>query len=289
MKNNQIHSFNIRQNMQNNRFEIFHYRDLAMRNVSLHHHDFYEVYFLISGEVTYLIEGKQYDLEAGDVVLINTKELHQAVIHEGNASYERIVLWINKAYLESFSTTESHLTQCFEAATRENVIHTDFDSRRVISELLNKILAMESFTGVCGDLLSEAYFVEVLVKLNNMTHSKPQIAAQETAKNRLINDMIDYIEEHLTEKITVDQLSEQFYLSKYHLLREFKKYVGVNIHKYIVLKRLIRAKALILENRPITEVAELAGFGDYTHFFRAFKSAYDLTPKQFYEMMKEDN
>ena len=87
------HNFTSRQKMSRNTYEIFHYRDAAMQDVALHHHDFYEVYYFLSGSVGYNIESRSYRLSPGDILLIAPHELHQPVFPEEMQGYERIVLW----------------------------------------------------------------------------------------------------------------------------------------------------------------------------------------------------
>jgi AraC-type DNA-binding domain-containing proteins len=72
--------------------------------------------------------------------------------------------------------------------------------------------------------------------------------------------MIQYINNHLDEEIKIEDLSNKFFISKFHLLREFKKYSGTTIHKFIIQKKLILAKELILTGIPIMQVYEQCGF-----------------------------
>ncbi|MBP1756232.1 MAG: hypothetical protein H6Q59_2630 [Firmicutes bacterium] len=274
-----------RQSMLTNDYEIFHYADKALDRVSLHHHDFYECYFFISGDATYIIEGKTYSLRSGDIILINSKELHQAIINDKEVPYERIVLWLNPAFLSSLSTEVSDLKRCFEDEKRENVIRTNLESQQIVKSILGKLLSLEEYSGMGHDLLYRAYITELLITLNNIlfyNHDKINI---EIEKSNLIEEIIQYINSHLDEDIKIDDLSTHFYLSKFHLLREFKKHSGTTIHKYIIQKKLILAKELILKGTPITQVYEECGFGDYSNFFRAFKNEYGVTPKQFFELM----
>ncbi|MDA3847636.1 MAG: AraC family transcriptional regulator, partial [Vallitaleaceae bacterium] len=111
----------------------------------------------------------------------------------------------------------------------------------------------------------------------------------EISKSNLIDNVINYINNHLEDEIHIDDLSSQFFISKYHLLREFKKHSGTTIHKFIIQKKLIFAKELILTGIPITEVYASCGFGDYSNFFRAFKNEYGITPKQFFKIVYRDN
>lgn len=274
-----------RQIMLTNDYEVFHYSDNALDRVTLHHHDFYECYFFISGNVTYIIEGKTYSLQPGDIILINTKELHQAMIHNKDVPYERIVLWLDPVFLSSLSTETTDLKRCFEDDKRENVIRANVETQQIVKNILGKLLSLEEYKGMGRELLYRAYIIELLITLNNALffhHDKKNI---EIEKSSLIEEILQYINNHLDEIISIEDLSNHFYISKFHLLREFKKHSGTTIHKYIKQKKLIRAKELILKGCPINQVYEQCGFMDYSNFFRVFKNEYGVTPKQFYQLM----
>lgn len=275
-----------RQHMLSNDYEVFHYSNRQLSDINLHHHDCYECYFFISGNVTYLIEGKAYTLMPGDIVLINSKELHQAIINNKAMSYDRIVLWINRSFLKDLSTSKSDLTSCFESPDKRNVIRADFDVQQNIKSLFHKLLNLEDYEGIGSDLLYKSYIIELMVLLNQLSFNTEPHSNIDIKKSNLIDGVIEYINEHIDGEITIDDLSECFYLSKYHLLREFKKQTGTTIHRYIVQKKLIQAKELILKQVPIISVYKQCGFGDYSNFFRAFKNEYGVTPKQFYELMR---
>lgn len=274
-----------RQSMLTNDYEVFHYSDKAMDRVNLHHHDFYECYLFISGDVTYIIEGKTYSLLPGDIILINSKELHQAIINDKEVPYERIVLWLDQEFLNSLSTETTDLKKCFEDENRENVLRAHVESQQTVKTILGKLLSLEEYSGMGPELLYRVYIVELLITLHNILffhHKNINILIE---KNSLIDEIIQYINYHLDEEIKIDDLANHFFISKFHLIREFKKHSGTTVHKYIIQKKLILAKELILKGTPIIQVYVLCGFGDYSNFFRAFKNEYGVTPKQFFELM----
>ncbi len=282
-KRTQIYS--PRQTMLAKDYEIFHYSDTSLGKVSLHHHDFYECYYFISGDVTYMIEGKSYQLMPGDIILINSKELHQPIIHNREVPYERIVIWLNKNFLNALCTEQAKLTRCFEDEKKENVIRTDVEAQQSIRAIMNKLLKLETYSGMGLELLYRAYVTELLILLNNLLFFNTARHNILFEKSSLIEEIIDYINTHLEETITIEDLSQQFYLSRFHLLREFKKYSGTTLHKFIVQKKLILSKELILQGIPINQVYVQCGFGDYSNFFRAFKNEYGVTPKEFFQLM----
>lgn len=282
-----VQEYSTRQYMLSADYEIFHYKNTELTGVNLHHHDFYECYLFISGDVTYHIEGKIYYLKPGDIILINSKELHQAIINSKDVVYERIVLWMSKPFLKKLSDGKTDLTLCFESKDKRNVLRTNFETRKNVRLVLNKIISLQMAKGYGYELLYAAFITELMVYINNIAFMKHADLNIDIKKSNLIDGIIDYISNHLEEDITVDELAEYCYLSKFHLSREFKKHTGTTIHRYIVQKKLILAKELILDTMPIMDVYKKCGFGDYSNFFRAFKNEYGVTPKQFYEAMSK--
>lgn len=270
-------------------YEIFHYYDKKLNKIDLHHHDFYELFLFLSGNVSYIIEGKSYLLESGDIVLINSRELHQPIMHNSSIPYERIVLWLNKAFIKSLSSENVDLSMCFESSEKKNVLRSDFEVHQNVKTILCKLLSLEKYEGLGRNLLYNAYIVELLVFLNTILFAGNIKLDVEIKNSNLIDNVIQYINEHIEDDINIDELSNKFFISKFHMLREFKKYSGTTIYKFIIQKRLIIAKELILQGIPITDVYMQCGFGDYCNFFRAFKNEYGVTPKQFYELNTSRN
>lgn len=275
--------FQTRQHMMTSDYEIYHYYDRGMASINLHHHDFYEIYLLVDGDVSYQIEGRNYDLKPGDVILINSRELHQAQVNDMNKPYERIVLWLNRSFIRDLSTEQTDLATCFEAPNHKNVIRANVERQQTFRGLLNRLLELKDYKGFGADLYPVAHITELLLYLNEEMTLVKQRPRVEVRKNRLIEGIIEYIADHLDEEIKIDDLAQIFFLSKFHLCREFKNQTGTTLHRYIVQKKLIHAKQLILEHLPITEVYQQSGFGDYSNFFRAFRNEYNMTPKQYYD------
>ena len=100
--------------------------------------------------------------------------------------------------------------------------------------------------------------------------------------NRLSLDQVfRYIHAHLTEEITLEILEREFFVSRHHLIREFKKRTGQTVHRYIVKARLDLCREYLSQGYSINEVYRMGGFGGYNHFFRAFKQTYGMTPGEY--------
>ena len=96
-------------------FRLFHLKDLTSRTYSFHHHDFLKIMILLSGNVTYVVEGRSYPLAPWDMVLVDRGQVHRPVVDTAHP-YERILLYLSPTFLETYSTKEAPLTRCFETA-----------------------------------------------------------------------------------------------------------------------------------------------------------------------------
>ena len=271
--------FETRQNMKNNSFEIFHYRDEKIPYDGLHHHDFYEVYFLVKGDVRYRVEGRTYELEPGDILLMNPQELHQAVVNKG-ASYERLVLWLNRSYLESLG---GNLDACFDIDRpgHVNLLKPDRIERSNLLEMLEKIRKEEKSSSFGHDTYAKAVLMMFLVEINRLADNT-DTKMQKNDEDDLLTRVIAYIAAHYQEKLTLDMLSKEFYVSKYYLSHEFTERVGTSVYRYVIFRRLMQAKEMMEAGMQPGEVYQSCGFGDYANFFRAFKGEYGISPKDYY-------
>ncbi|NMB95427.1 MAG: AraC family transcriptional regulator [Clostridiaceae bacterium] len=278
-----IHNFTSRQYMITPNFEYFHYVDRSATEIDYHNHDFYEIYFFISGNVTYMIEGKTYKLRPGDILLIHNNELHKPVVGQGEV-YERIVVWLNPDFLKEESKYNTDLSLCFQSYSHDknNLLRPGPESLHNLKDIINKFENACNSISYGSDILKDLYLMEFIVHINKCyLESYGNIPHEGIEYNEKVNTIIQYINENIQSDLSLDSLSKKFYLSKYHLLREFKKYTGYTIHQYIRAKRLLMAKSLLREGLPVTEVCNKCGFADYSNFIRAFKKAFGAPPKTY--------
>ncbi len=270
-------------------FEYFHYTNKSAAEIEYHNHDFYEIYLFISGKVSYMIEGKAYRLKPWDILLIHNNEIHKPIVEEGEP-YERIVLWVNPGFLKKHGTKNTNLSLCFESAFpgKTNLLRPTPERLNKISSILSEFENACSSTSYGSNILKELYVIELIVFINKAyLESFGDGAGEDIEYDEKINDIISYIKDNLDSDLSLDHLSRKFYISKYHLLREFRKYTGYTIHNYIRQKRLIMAKSLLREGFSVTETCERCGFGNYSNFIRAFKNAFGIPPKKYYNSFKQ--
>ena len=169
------HSFTDRQKMRRSTFEVFHYRDENLQEVALHHHDFYEIYFFLSGNVSYNIESRSYRLSPGDVLLISPQELHQPVFSPEKQHYERYVLWVSSGLLQQFVLSGQDLSQCFDTTRPEhtNLVRPDAATRELLSYLFQQLVREQDSQDFAAEinrlsLLAQLLVVKLLLQTKNL-------------------------------------------------------------------------------------------------------------------------
>lgn len=277
-----IQSFTQRQHMLRSDFEVYHYRNIYLDEVALHHHDFYEIYLFISGEVSCTIESRTYQLRPGDILLISPLELHQPLVSPDTDPYERLVLWVNRGFLEQLSSAQTSLTRCFDASRPEhsNLLRLPPAAALELRRQVEVLSELGSDSSYGNDLLAKSLLMQFFVQLNRQAAAAPT-HAPDCSTDRVVDAVLQYINEHYSEPLTLDDLASRFFVSKYHLLRKFDAQVGATVHRYLLQKRLMIAKQLLAGGIAPTEVYRHCGFGDYTNFYRAFRAEYHITPRQF--------
>ena len=278
-----VQPFQPRQHMLGAKYEVYHYRDSRLDDVAVHHHDFYEVYFFLSGNVDYSIEGRNYRLLPGDVLLIGPMELHQPHIIQERQPYERMVLWMRRGYLESLSTPQASLSRCFDTSRpdHKNLLRLNPQKRQEVSALMEKLLAESGSDEYASGLLADATLVTLLVEINRIAAGTVDRHETLDKSSAVIAEILSYINDHYHEDLSLDGLASRFFISKYHLSHEFNRLVGTSVYRYIIQKRLVIARQMLAGGLAPTDVYQHCGFGDYANFYRAFKSEYHISPKEY--------
>lgn len=275
--------FDPRQTMQRETFEVFHYREPRPNTVEVHHHDFYEVYYLLDGEVEYWVDGRIIRMLPGDLLLINPMELHRPILDEASPIYERIVLWINKEYLESLFSDQTRLSGCFDTKlpTHTHLIRPAASDRSALTARMGDLVREFYSRDFGSDLCAYGLFLQFMVQLNRMAVHTAQEQEEAEQLSPLVQQALHYIGENLSEELSLESIAGQFYVSKYHLAHAFSREVGVSVYRYIMMRRLLMARQMLSAGESAGQVCRNCGFSDYTSFYRAFRSEYGISPRAF--------
>lgn len=274
--------------MKNKDYDIHYNCDHSLKSIDNHSHDYYEFYFLISGNITYSIENTQYILQSGDVLLISPGQSHHALINDLNDKYERYVLWLKPDYIESLSSSFTNLLLPFNKANFFGIhLHLSRELQMIIINLLQMLLMQINSQEYGADLLANVYITELLIHIARIKLYQHQTYSEKDFDNNdIVFNTLNYISEHINEIITIDDIANVLFISKSHLSKVFTGYMGISIHQYIVKKKLYLVKQELLLGHSIESVCSFYQFGNYSSFYRAFKNEFGMSPRA---LLKEMN
>ena len=256
-------------------FRLFHLKDKEGTNIDYHYHEFCKLLMLRSGSGGYTVEGHRYSLETGDIVLIGKHCVHRPEFEHG-LLYERVIIYISPEFLQQQSTPDCPLEEIFNGANG-HVLHLNTpDALWSISDRLEKELAEDKYGRI---IVSNGLLLRLLIEIaRNMQDPNAAFSTPIAPTDSRILEILRYIDAHLTEDLSIDILAEEFYISKFHMMRLFKQETGRSIHDYLQERRLLHARDLIRQGVSATDSCFQSGFRSYSSFTRAYAKHFGTTP-----------
>ncbi len=268
----------------NEGFRLFHLKDSCAQKLEHHYHEFDKLILLLSGKVTYTVEGVTYFLQPWDLLLVGHDLIHRPVI-DPSEPYERIVLWLGREWLAERSDEEEPLDICFRLTKERNfhLLRSGAEGRLRYMQLMDALEEALRSRGFGAGRMADTLCQQLLIQVDRDVIGS-RTAQEERDSYRVdpkIEEILRYIASHLEEPLTVDALAGRFYLSRYYLMHRFKAVTGYTVHQYINQKRLLRAGELLRAGVPVMKAAEQVGFSEYSTFLRAFQNTFHMSPREF--------
>ena len=232
-----------------------------------HIHNDYELFYFLRGDADYIIEGATYRMHRHDLLLIRPRIYHNLLLHS-NATYERFVINFSKEDVPEFvhevlrnekpvCNIEEHplpLLMFDEWKTRSKTFSPEELACHVRSTLYTTLLTLK--------------------------HRTPTESIQPIHRNRALETILQYIDEHPTEQHTAETLSGRFFVSTSWIIHSFRQHLGITLQQYVSKKRALYAQRLLRRGTPATEVAQICGFESYTTFYRQYVRIFGTSPQK---------
>ena len=242
---------------------------------SMHIHEQCEIYFFITGNVEYLVEGSNYPLNESCLIITRPAEVHKAKIL-GTERYERYAINFPLSFVKSIDP-KGVLTQAFTERPlgTNNLLRSPELDMKLVQKLFAEIFLDED--DYTKQVTLKTHLLLLLDMIYRAFSEQHYInVTPTTASERIVR----YVNNHIFDTISVPVLAKQFYLSSSQFSRIFKQTTGASPWEYITKKRLTAAKENIRNGFSIQQAAESCGFKDYSSFYRAYMKHFGTGPKE---------
>jgi len=270
--------------MVSGHFETYHVDNAVLEQSRLHYHDFYEINCVLSGTGVFRLGESEYPTEPGTVTFVRRNDLHN-IVKQCSEYYERAYLHIREEFLASRSSENTNLCLMFtqDAQPTSRVIRVEPEWLRERISLLDDPCDDE----FGADVLRENRLIDFMIELNKAVFdAENAVVPHDIPMSSLISGVMSYVAGHLDGDLSLDAVASRFFISKYHLSRQFKADTGLNFHQYTVKKRLLHSKDLLTARGNALDVYKTSGFTSYTHFLHCFKEEFGMTTKEFIRLSR---
>lgn len=228
-----------------------------------HSHRSYELIAVYEGDIDIVIGSGRYALSAGQIAIIPPLVYH-SISTTGNVPYKRI-------------------TVLFEESVIPPVIRGELDARILsspVSAAAELGAPMSSLERLFPRAVPErdmplilAFITEALYAFTYMGST-----AAESREHPTVRAICEYVDTHVSEKITLDGIAAELFMSKSSVCHIFRREMNISPKQYVLQKKLAHAAGLIAAGTPATEAAAAVGYANYANFYKAYRGVFGFSP-----------
>lgn len=239
-----------------------------------HWHNRIEFIRVIKGSINILIKDETKVINEGELAIICPCLLHEGRVLEDKTEYYVIMFDIEEFYNSTVASKNF-----LEPLVQTNITFNSFSKEKEIIDVIDKIYDILTLQKKPNTLIIHGLLFMLLGLLYEKASPKERVKSSSDEK---FNSVIEYINEHYTERLTTKRLSEIFGYDEAYFCRRFKKITGITAMKYINILRLEKAQHLLKKtNSEIALIASLCGFSDISYFAQIFHTHYGMSPTDF--------
>ena len=241
-------------------------------------HRQYEVLYLIDGEISYIIEGETYTATKGDFIFVYPKEIHTLKIN-GDLAYERAVVLFDMNIIERLTDDiDARLSGILSTNGRRLRI-IDGESARAygLDETIRSIID-------CAEdepykkLTVVSHLIKFIIEIDKFAKSGLPPLILPDSVDPLIRKISDYVDRHISEKISLDDIANELFVSKSTVSHRFSGAMNMPLNRYITLKKMHLAGELMKSGLNASEVCREIGYDNYTTFYYNYKKIMGKAP-----------
>lgn len=243
-----------------------------------HDHDFAEITYILSGKGKYRIEGNIYEVQAGDIIMCNPGVKHQNIlVNQEEPTVE---------FFTGFTDFQ------FNNMPPNSILFKDGSYIMRTSALMKQELSKHCYEMVAehegGQLgkyfMLKAHLIQIILliirEISEPAQQQKGCTFETYNRNYAVKRIINYLNENFEDKISLDQIAHNMYLSPVYISKIFKEETGDSPINYLIKIRLEKAREILMrgEGGSIKNIANSVGYEDVYHFSKLFKKYYGISP-----------
>lgn len=244
-----------------------------------HDHDFAELAYVLTGKGKYLVEGQEFDVEAGDLVICNPGVKHTHIITNPKEPTIEIISGFTGFHFRNMPPNS------IELPDGGYILHTHAELKQEISKHCFAMIAERESNQIGRYFMFKTHLMQMLLlvmrEIGDVENTDQKGYNFETYnKNYAVNRIITYLNENYEHKISLEQIAHNMYLSPVYISKIFKEETGESPINYLIKIRLEKAKDILRseDGGSIKSIANRVGYDDVYHFSKLFKKYYGISP-----------
>lgn len=245
-----------------------------------HMHDYYEMYYLMAGTRRYFINHTLYNMEPGDVILVDKSDLHLTTMISSEHYYERFLMTFNDNFVDRVCTGLDR--DLLLAPFKARKVHVPVSKRYAFEGLLHKLKSECEKSDEYAAYLAQVHMSEILIFLNRCTGPSTTPFDDMSIHEERIQQVCKYIINYYNQPISLNEISKMAYMSPTYFSKKFKKVTGFGFNEYLNNVRIKMATNMLIETQySVTEIARFCGYKDSNYFGDVFKKVMGVSPSKY--------
>lgn len=247
--------------------------------LDMHTHSYYEILYFNSGDACYMIGDKTYHAESGDIFVKEPGENH-CIIFNSDIEYKRHFVQISERMMNTIPYEIRENIVDFICCGHGHIPAFLVKKYRLGSyyQLINYNIAGKKPLSSFNDFMVRTYIMQLAAVLGAIPREEILNFSEEKP---VITEIKTFINDNTSEILSLDNIAERFYMSKYYMCHMFRDETGMTIKDYIAAQKIAKACELMRNGVVASEVQKLCGFNDYSTFYRTFKKYMGISPTEF--------
>ena len=263
-------------------FSTYHIENAGRSfQIPVHWHDEFEIIYVRSGFLTVSISGESYIGKTGEAFVVSPGNLHLMGSQSGTVDYYTFLFPLKYISFRTDDMLDEKLLEPLNSGHLMTSAASDVYKRQLCEQLIDIYMAEndETESKITAQIKTKIILLQFILEM----WKKGFVIENDTSgRNTVEKEMVSYIQQNFTGKISLREFGEQFHLSEKYISRYFKEHFHITLSQYVTYLRLEHAKQLLQDTDiPVTDVAMQSGYQNVSYFIRSFQKAYAVSPLKY--------